>query len=54
MIMEYFEHNGYLSLMGFSEEPFKSLGSIARLVKDEREKLNSIVDIVKALNGNVA
>ena len=54
MIMEYFEHNGYLSLMGFSEEPFKSLGSITRLFKDEREKLNSIVDIVKALNGNVA
>ena len=54
MIMEYFEHNGYLSMMGFSEEPFKSLGPITRLFKDDREKLNSIVAIVEALNGNVA
>lgn len=53
MIMEYFERNGYLGI-GFSEEPFKSLGPITRLFKDEREKLNTILDIVKALNGNVA
>lgn len=53
MIMEYFERNGYFGI-GFSEEPFKSLGPVTRLFKGEWDKLNSILAIIEGLNGNVA
>ena len=53
MIMEYFERNGYFGI-GFSEEPFKSLGPVTRLFKGEWDKLNSILAIIEGLNSNVA
>ena len=49
-VMDYIMKNGYLDLRDFQNEPFKSLGSISKIFDENRNDLNSILNIIKEIN----